>query len=212
MTMLPIMVNIRNKKVIVIGGGKIATKRIESLLRFQPNITVVSPVLEVRLHDLVKSDVIKHIARSFHKSDVQGTFLVIAATDDTAVNQRVKESCQTNQLINIVDDPANSSFHFPAIYEKNEITIAVTTSGISPMLAKNLRDEFAAIVDGMDPEYLLFLKEVRHLVKEGQFTKEQKRILLKECLEEWYHSNSIQRSIFMDKILDLYYHPQKNKR
>ncbi|WP_285848676.1 precorrin-2 dehydrogenase/sirohydrochlorin ferrochelatase family protein [Solibacillus isronensis] len=206
------MVNIRDKKVVVIGGGKIAAKRIESLLRFQPNITVVSPVLEERLHAFVESGVIKYIARFFQISDVQGALLVIAATNDAAVNQLVKENSHPYQLINIVDDPANSSFHFPAIYEKNEITIAVTTSGISPMLAKNLRDDFAAIVDGMDPEYLLFLKEVRHLVKEGQFTKEQKRILLKECLEECYHSNSIQRSIFMEKILDLYYHRQKNKR
>ncbi|MCM3720606.1 siroheme synthase [Solibacillus isronensis] len=198
--------------MVVIGGGKIAAKRIESLLRFQPNITVVSPVLEERLHAFVESGVIKYIARFFQISDVQGALLVIAATNDAAVNQLVKENSHPYQLINIVDDPANSSFHFPAIYEKNEITIAVTTSGISPMLAKNLRDDFAAIVDGMDPEYLLFLKEVRHLVKEGQFTKEQKRILLKECLEECYHSNSIQRSIFMEKILDLYYHRQKNKR
>lgn len=210
--MFPMMVNIRDKKVVVIGGGKIAAKRIESLLRFQPNITVVSPVLEERLHAFVESGVIKYIARFFQISDVQGALLVIAATNDAAVNQLVKENSHPYQLINIVDDPANSSFHFPAIYEKNEITIAVTTSGISPMLAKNLRDDFAAIVDGMDPEYLLFLKEVRHLVKEGQFTKEQKRILLKECLEECYHSNSIQRSIFMEKILDLYYHRQKNKR
>lgn len=203
------MVNLRDKKVVVIGGGKIAAKRIESLLRFHPNITVVSPVLEEYLYALVDGGVIKYIERSFQTSDVKGALFVIAATDDAAVNQLVKESCHPNQLLNIVDDPANSSFHFPAMYEKNEITIAVTTSGISPMLAKNLRDDFAAIVDGIDPEYLLFLKDVRQLVKEGQFSKEQKRTVLKECLEECYYSNSIQRTIFKEKILDSYHYSEK---
>ena len=196
------MVDIRDKKVVVIGGGKIAAKRIDSLLRFRPNITVVSPVLEERLHVLVESVVIEHIARAYQIGDVQGALLVIAATDDAAVNQLVKESCHANQFLNIVDDPANSSFHFPAMYEKNEITIAVTTSGISPMLAKNLRDDFAAIVDGIEPEYLLFLREVRRLVKVSQFSKERKHALLKDCLEECYHSNSIQRKIFLKKMFD----------
>ncbi|MEK4386753.1 NAD(P)-dependent oxidoreductase [Solibacillus sp. FSL W7-1464] len=206
--MFPMMVNIRDKKVAVIGGGKIAAKRIKSLLRFQPDITVVSPVLNERLQALVDDGGIKYIERSFQTSDVQGALFVIAATDDAAVNQLVKESCHPHQLLNIVDDPANSSFHFPAMYEKNEITIAVTTSGISPMLAKNLRDDFAAIVDGIDPEYLSFLKEVRQLVKGGQFSKEQKRTLLKECLDEYYQSNSIQRTIFIEKLLELPYYPE----
>lgn len=196
------MVNIRNRKVIVIGGGKIAAKRIESLLRFQPNITVVSPVLEECLHALIESGVIEHIARAYQIGDVQGALLVIAATDDAAVNKLIKESCHANQLINIVDDPANSSFHFPAMYEKNEITIAVTTSGISPKLAKNLRDDFADIVDGIEPEYLLFLKEVRRLVKTDKFSEEQKHTLLKDCLEECYQSNSIQRKIFLEKMFN----------
>lgn len=196
------MVNIRNRKVIVIGGGKIAAKRIESLLRFQPNITVVSPVLEERLHALIENGVIEHIARAYQIGDVQGALLVIAATDDAAVNKLIKESCHANQLINIVDDPANSSFHFPAMYEKNEITIAVTTSGISPKLAKNLRDDFADIVDGIEPEYLLFLKEVRRLVKTDKFSEEQKHTLLKDCLEECYQSNSIQRKIFLEKMFN----------
>ncbi|WP_079528191.1 precorrin-2 dehydrogenase/sirohydrochlorin ferrochelatase family protein [Solibacillus isronensis] len=198
--MFPMMVNIRDKKVIVIGGGKIAAKRIESLLRFQPNITVVSPVLEERLHAFVENGVIEHIAKSFQTCDVQDALLVIAATNDTAVNQLVKESCHPNQLINIVDNPANSSFHFPAMYEKNEITIAVTTSGISPILAKNLRDDFAAIVDGLEPDYLLFLKEVRQLVKAGQFTKEQKRFLLAECLEDYYQTDAQMRTMFLRKL------------
>lgn len=194
------MVDIRNRKAVVIGGGKIAAKRIKSLLRFQPNITVVSPVLDASLHVLVKSGEIEHIARAFQIGDVQGALLVIAATDDAAINQLVKESCHTNQLINIVDDPANSSFHFPAMYEKNEITIAVTTSGISPILAKNLRDDFAAIVDGLEPDYLLFLKEVRQLVKAGQFTKEQKRFLLAECLEDYYQTDAQMRTMFLRKL------------
>ncbi|MEK5077544.1 NAD(P)-dependent oxidoreductase [Solibacillus sp. FSL W7-1436] len=198
--MFPMMVNIRDKKVVVIGGGKIAAKRIETLLRFQPNITVISPMLEERLHALVENGVIEHKAKSFQTCDVQGALLVIAATNNTAVNQLVKESCHTNQLLNIIDDPANSSFHFPAMYEKNEITIAVTTSGISPMLAKNLRDDFAAIIEGIDPEYLLFLKEVRQLVKAGQFTKEQKRFLLAECLEDYYQIDAHMRTMFLEKL------------
>ena len=200
--MFPMMVNIRDKKVVVIGGGKIAAKRVDSLLRFQPKITVVSPVLGKRLYVLVESGVIVHIAKSFQICDVQDALLVIAATDDAAVNQLVKESCHTNQLLNIVDDPANSTFHFPAIYEKNEIKVAVTTGGISPKLARNLRDDFATIVNRFEPEYLLFLKEVRQLVNSGRFSKELKQFLLTECLEDYYHNDTNLQTMFLEKLHD----------
>lgn len=194
------MVNIQHKKMVVIGGGKVAAKRIMSLLRFQPNITVVSPTLEKGLRSLVAKGAIHYESRKFQLNDIQGAFIVIAATDDPQVNQVIRASCQINQLINIVDDPVNSSFHFPAIYENNEISVAVTTNGISPMLAKNLRDEFASIVDGIETEYLLFLKEVRQLVKEGRFSKEQKRFLLTECLEDDYQSDIKLRTVFLEKL------------
>lgn len=199
--MFPFMINIQHKKIVIIGGGKVAARRIESLIRWQPQLTVISPTLEASLQRYVESGEIQYKKRTFRALDVSDAFIVIAATNDAKINQAVKNSCTPNQLVNLVDDPDNSSFHFPAVYENNNITVAVTTNGMSPMLTKSLRDEFAAIIDQFEPAYLLFLKEVRQLVQQKSFSKKQKHEWLEECLKELYQTDSSQRMLLIEKIL-----------
>lgn len=200
--MYPFMINIEGKKIVVIGGGKVAAKRVHSLLRWQPHITIVSPNLHESLHEVIDShDNVRYYERSFQSSDVEQAFLVIAATNDSTINQIVKDSCHSNQLINIVDDPAGSSFHFPAFYEKNDITVAVSTNGTSPSLGVQLRDEFAAIIEELEPQYITFLKEFRAAIKCSELSPIDKRYWLKEVLKDEYRHSEQKRQQLKEQLL-----------
>ena len=198
--MYPFMINIQHKKIIVVGGGKIAAKRIFALLPWQPFITVISPKLDEQLVALVNNGIIQHKERTFRTRDVEEAFIIIAATNDKTVNRIVKGSCANNQLYNIVDDPQGSSFHFPAMYTGHDITISVATNGISPKLAMHLRDEFAVIIDNLQPAYLTFLQQVRQHLKGAPLTGVQKRELLAECMDEQYRTDEDARAHFFERI------------
>ncbi|MER1998534.1 MAG: NAD(P)-dependent oxidoreductase [Lysinibacillus sp.] len=198
--MYPFMINITNKKIVVIGGGKVAAKRIQSMLPWQPYITVVSPTLNEGLQALVENNSIRHMERNFQSSDVEHAFLVIAATNNHNINQIIKDSCHLNQLVNVVDDPASSSFHFPAFYEKDDVMVAVSTNGISPSLSVKLRDEFAAIIDDFAPDYLAFLKEVRTSIKSSNLPADEKRQLLQQVLEDRYRTNLQARNALKEQL------------
>lgn len=201
--MYPFMINIKNKPIVIVGGGKVATNRVLSLLPFEPNITVVSPTIDERLKPLYKEKQIQYEKRTFHPTDVKDAFIVIAATDCYETNQQVKSSCHRNQLYNIVDDPKGSSFHFPAIHRNNGITFGVTTSGISPTLAKHLRNQFAKIVDEYDENYLTFLQEVRKLIKQKELHFSQKHFLLQQCLQKKFVKSEEERKTFFETIQKL---------
>lgn len=198
--MYPFMIDLKNKKIVIVGGGKVAANRVLALLPFQPFMTVISPTLDERLEDLYEEKKIQYEKRKFQPKDVENAFIVIAATNDYETNQLVKKSCHENQLYNIVDDPKSSSFHFPAMHQHNGITVAVTTSGISPMLAKQLRDEFAEIVDALDDKYLTFLQDVRNLVKTKPLEASKKKEIYKKCLQKQFVQSENERQAFFASI------------
>lgn len=201
--MYPFMIDIKNKNIVVVGGGKVATNRVQNLLPYAPKITVISPTISKTLKVLIEKEKIGYIQRTFQQSDVEDAFIVIAATNQFETNQLVKNSCSQNQLYNIVDDPAGSSFHFPAMYSNNGITVGVTTSGISPLLAKSLRDEFSQIIKQLDGDYLIFLKEVRQIVKEKHFDSVKKREILQQSLQMKYVESENERKSFLELISSL---------
>jgi len=135
----------------VIGGGKVAARKVESLLAAGAKIKVISPRLTPGLQLLSDSGEITVLPRPYHDGDLAGAFLVIAATDDPAVNESVWcEAEGRGCLINAVDDPLHSNFILPAIVKREELSIAVSTGGSSPALARRLREQIEKLIG---PEY-----------------------------------------------------------
>lgn len=198
--MYPFMLDIKNKKIVFVGGGNVAANRVLSLLPFQPLITIISPTLDERLVNLYKEKKIHYEKRTFQPKDVEDAYIVIAATNDYETNQLVRACCHENQLYNIVDDPKGSSIHFPAMYQHQGITVAVTTNGISPILAKQLRDEFAEIVDAFDEGYLTFLQDIRNLVRAKQLETSKKQEIYKKCLQKQFVRSEKERKAFLTSI------------
>jgi len=165
-TYYPIFLNIQGRKCVVVGGGEVAERKVQSLVEHGAFVTVISPRLSQGLAKLVKKGTIQLLMRDYQPGDLENALIVIAATDNTTINREVaREGQQNGVLINVVDDPKHSDFIVPSLLRRGDISIAVSTSGKSPALSKKIRTELERI---FDPEYssLVFLiSEVRQILK-----------------------------------------------
>jgi len=154
-TYYPVYIQLREQPCVVIGGGKIAEGKVEGLLDAQAQVTVISPHLTARLHDLAETKQITYLARLYQPGDLTGAFMVICATDQTEINHEVwQEATANQQLVNVVDDTPRCNFIAPSILRKGDLTIAISTSGKAPALAVRLKERFQR---ELGPEYERFL-------------------------------------------------------
>ncbi|HZZ38729.1 MAG TPA: bifunctional precorrin-2 dehydrogenase/sirohydrochlorin ferrochelatase [Acidobacteriaceae bacterium] len=142
MTLLPVFLRLDRRPVVVIGAGTVALAKIESLLPTGAQLTVIAPVAVDAVQALARSGELVWHQRLFTPVDLDGAFLVIAATNDSAVNHAVyEEALCRNILCNAVDDPPNCDFYFGSTVARGDLQIAISTAGESPALAQRLRRE-----------------------------------------------------------------------
>jgi len=145
MTLLPIFLRLDRRPVVVIGAGTVALSKIESLLPTGAQLTVVAPAAIEPVQALAREKMLIWHPRLFQPVDLDGAFLVIAATNDTVVNRAVyEEAIQRDILCNAVDDPPNCDFYFGSTVARGDLQIAISTAGESPALAQRLRREIDA--------------------------------------------------------------------
>ncbi|MGE6597243.1 NAD(P)-binding protein [Bacillus proteolyticus] len=198
--MYPLTVRVDKKRVVVIGGGKVAGFKIVPLLKQGADIIVISTELDANLVKLVEEKQIRWYQREYEKSDIDDAFLVVAATSDSVLNEQIAEDASANQLINVITNPESGNVHFPAAIHRGLLNVAVSTGGASPKLAKKIRDDIANKYDETYESYLDFLYEVRIKVKELQVEKRKKNILLQEVLKSVYVQNEQKREIFLQEL------------
>lgn len=156
MRYFPIFLDLKEKLCVVVGGGRVAERKVRSLLKAGARVRVVGPELTAPLFRLREKGKIAHLSRPYRRGDLHGAFLVIAATDDRNANERVSRQAVRNRiLVNVVDDPAYSSFIVPSIIARKELLVAISTSGRSPALARVLRRKLEKEIG---PEYAFLLK------------------------------------------------------
>jgi len=137
----PIMLDLTDVPVLVVGGGRVAQRKVEGLLRARADVTVVAP----RIDDGVRALPVRIVERTYEPSDLDHVRLVITATDEAAVNAAVSADATRRGIwVNSADDPANCTFTLPAVAHDGEVTVAVATGGASPALASHLRGEIEA--------------------------------------------------------------------
>ncbi len=143
----------RQRAVLVIGGGKVAERRVQNLLAGGAKIRLISPALTPVLAEWAKAGKFEYLERGWQSDDVEdfpGALLVFAATNDPQVNQAVAEVARANgRLVNVADDPASCDFTLPGVVRQGEINLAVST-GVNPALTAHLRQKIAQIIG---PEY-----------------------------------------------------------
>lgn len=158
----PAFLDLRGRKCLVVGGGAIAERKAESLLECGARVRVVTREATSGLTELARSGSIELDLRGFASEDLSGVFLVIAATDDPAVQARIGgEAKERDLLVNVVDDPANCTFIVPAVARRGELSIAVSTGGRSPALAARIREKLEALFGPEYGEWVNLLGELR---------------------------------------------------
>lgn len=189
--LFPMFVKLDGRRCVVVGGGPIAESKVESLLAAAASVTVVSPALTEKLELLQQQGVFDWHARRFEASDLQDAFLVIAATSDDATNDAVyREADRRGILCNAVDQPPRCHFYFPAVVQRGDLQIAISTAGRSPSLAQRLRMEFETQFGPEYAEWLRWLGAVRQALMERRLAfRTRKRLLAylarRESFERW---------------------------
>lgn len=147
MDYLPIFADIRNKPVLVVGGGDVAARKISLLRRAGAQVNIVAHALCEELTALEESGEVNWFARDYLATQLDTVFLVIAATDDTVLNGRVfTDASERRLLANVVDDQPKCSFIFPSIVDRSPLVVAISSSGTAPVLARLLREKLEALL------------------------------------------------------------------
>ena len=151
------LVGLENRRCIVVGGGEVAQRKVEALLEAgAERVVVISPGLTQKLRALLQAKRIEHCPRGYQPGDLEGAFVVIAATDDPTVNRDVWQEAQDRRLlINVVDDPARCNFFVPSVVRRGDLTISICTGGQDPALSARLHQELEPL---FGREYAAFLE------------------------------------------------------
>jgi len=166
MDFFPVFMNIRQQRCLVVGGGEVALRKIELLLKAGGDVLVVSPDLHPDLEKHVSEKSIKHHARIFEAGDIQGSKLIISATNDSTINKNVSELAnQAGIPVNVVDAPDLCSFIVPSIIDRSPVVVAVSSGGRSPVLARLLRAKLETMIPASYGRLANLLDEYRDKVK-----------------------------------------------
>ena len=166
MDYLPIFIQLRGSPAVVVGGGNVALRKVDLLLKAGARVTVIAPKLHDELRALAARGQLDYVALEFHPHHLDGTSLVIAATDSREVNAAVSAAAKARRLpINVVDDPELSTFIFPAIIDRSPVIVAVGSSGNSPVLARRVRQQIEALLPARLGALARFVGDRRNEVK-----------------------------------------------
>lgn len=187
--MYPISLKLKNKKILVVGGGKIAERKVIRLLKAEANIFLTSPDLTDGLQKFVDENKLVYNKRKFIKSDLKNVFLVIAATNNKKINHLIFcESEKNGILVNVVDEPDYCNFYVPSIVDRGDLMVAISTNGKSPAFARLLRKKLEEYLPNELSKKVTLLGDLREEQK-SKNAKERKEIAERNA----------------QKILDLYF-------
>jgi precorrin-2 dehydrogenase/sirohydrochlorin ferrochelatase len=163
----PVFALIENRPALVVGGGAVGERKVQDLLEAGARVTLVSPELTPTLAKLAGQGHIRYLEGSFKPEHLEGMFLVIGATDDPEVNARVSAAARARGIwVNIADAPELCTFIVPAQVKRGPLTIAISTGGASPALARRLREDLEVFFGPEYGPYLALLQAVREKVLE----------------------------------------------
>jgi precorrin-2 dehydrogenase/sirohydrochlorin ferrochelatase len=187
MEYLPIILNIKDKKFLVVGGGNIAFEKINRLTKFTHNITIVSPNIKNELYDLIQKYNLEYIKSEYVYGMLDNFDIVIVAADNLKLQKSIyHEAKSKGKLCNSVDMAEYSDFIFPSIVKKGNFLLSFSTSGTSPALAKYLRKFFEEIIPDEIEKFLEEMETLRNQLPKGKERQELMDKLAKEFVEKYF--------------------------
>ncbi len=188
--LFPMFLKLSGRPCLVVGAGTIAESKIVSLLEAGGRLRVVAPEATPQVRSWARSNEIQWHQRPFEPHDLDGIFLVVAATSSTELHKRIfEEATRRGVLCNIVDVPPLCDFYYPAVVQRGALQIAISTSGESPALAQRLRKQLEEHFGAEYEEWLAQLGEARDKVQSaGLDPEERKRLLHEDASEEAFQT------------------------
>ena len=197
---MPLMIDLTNKNVVIVGGGVVASRRAQTLNQYVEHMTVISPTITEKLQNMVDNGVVIWIEKEFEPSDIVDAYLVIAATNEPRVNEAVKKALPEHALFNNVGDASNGNVVFPSALHRDKLTISVSTDGASPKLTKSIMAELEALYPPSYSSYIDFLYTCRQKIKVLDITYNEKQQLLSQIVSQEYlnHDKQAQFLAWLD--------------
>lgn len=176
MAYFPFFVELSGRSGLIVGGGTVALRKAGKLLPYGPRLTVVAPEI---LPQLAALPGVQLLARPFQPQDLDGQSFVIAAADDPAVNRLVSSLARERGIpVNAADSKEDSTFLFPALVRRGELSVGISTSGASPTAAVWLKDQVEHLLPQHLEEILLWLEQLRPQLTQGPLSPAQRHALL----------------------------------
>ncbi len=208
MDFLPIFLNIKGQRCLVVGGGDIAARKASLLLEADGAVTVVSPRLSGQMAQYVKEGRVEYLESTFDTPHLEGMKVIIAATDDSSVNEQVSAAAQKRSIpVNVVDNPDLCSFIMPSIIDRSPVVIAVSTGGSSPVLARLIRTKLEGIIPAAYGRLAKLVEGFRDKVKTAFPNVESRRgfwekILEGKVAELVFTGHEDEAKVLLDKAVD----------
>ncbi|RRS30589.1 MAG: siroheme synthase [Epsilonproteobacteria bacterium (ex Lamellibrachia satsuma)] len=186
MSFFPMFMDMQDLKVLVVGGGTIATEKLEKLVDFTKEITVIASEVSIEADNLIKDHCLTLYHRAYSQGDIQGFDIVIVATDTVDLHKAIyKESRGSRILVNSVDNTDYCDFIFPSYVKKDDLTIAFSTGGASPAFAKHIRSHFEKIIPDSVGAFLQKMKALRSTMPKGK----ERMKYFDTLVEEYFNKN-----------------------
>ncbi len=178
--------HLSGRKCLVVGGGEVGWRKARALADCGARVTVVG---ERFCRGLRRSRRVRRLARRFRPSDLRGVWVVVAATDDRALNRAVAERAhRQGLLVNVVDDPGAGNFIVPAQFTRGRLTVSISTEGASPLLARKIKERLSGLLDETYAEWLKLLAEFRPRARARLSRPEDRRRFFDQLTSEAVYS------------------------
>lgn len=184
MSYYPAFLDLHGKKILIVGGGAVAQRKIETLFEYGAVIHVAARDLTPVLKEYETEGRIRFLGREFFQGQMDGAFLVIAATDDPELNRKVSLAAREKNIpVNAVDQPSDCTFIVPSILRRGDLVIAVSTSGKSPALARRLREQLEGMFGSEYAPYVQLMGKIRERVLSDRYPSERKGEIFRGLIE-----------------------------
>ncbi|EJY96675.1 NAD(P)-binding protein [Staphylococcus arlettae] len=195
MAHMPILLDLTNKSIVIIGGGAIAERRVNKLMQFDAYITVMSPTLTAKLQKLYEQQQIQWLAQDYSIHQLPPAALVVVATNNKAVNRMVKQELPQQTLLNMASDSEQGDVVFPGILKRGKLSISVSTSGASPKLTTAILAELQQQFPPDYEQYVDFLYTCRQQIKQSNISHAEQQKLLATVLDDKYQYKQFQQQL-----------------
>ncbi|PLY09501.1 MAG: siroheme synthase [Arcobacter sp.] len=182
MNAFPISLNLKNRKILVVGAGKIATNKIKKLLNFTNDIVVLAPTISC----VIKGFYIKTLEKEYEKKDIEGFNIVIACVDDINLQKEIYQHTRDKNILYTCSDVLElCDFTFTSMLKKDDLIISISTNGTSPSFSKELKNYLENIIPNSVGDFLKEMKTLRNTLPKGKSRMELLKKKSKDFIENW---------------------------